>query len=584
MAHEPEINYSILPLVPNKHMLEVQCTIAQPITAGQILKLPAWVPGSYKIRDFAKNIVSLHAKNKDQDILVTKIDKHTWQCEPCKGPLTIHYKIYLGEFSPRGSYMDHHQVFITGAQIFLQVVGQEESQHDLAIAELAEKKYRAWKVATTMPVKKINKKGFGRYLAENYFAVIDHPIAIGSWQELDFTVQNIPHQIVLTGSVLKPDLERLTHDVAKICAQHAAMFGDNLPFEQYKFLVNIIPNGYGGIEYRACSVLECGSEQFPVINNNIITKDYRSLLGLFSHEYFHLWNVKRIKPQAFAQPDLTHEVYTKDLWICEGITSYYDDLALVRSKIIGTDSYLELLAATITRVFNLPGHTVQTLAESSFDAWIKFYQPDCNTPNVVVSYYTKGSLVALVLDLTIRQLSNNQHNLDQIMQAMWLWHAANPEKGFVPGDFEKLTCDITGLNLHKYFVAWIYGTEMLPLANIFAYVGIEYKLQAPEGTSLGVKLSDLKLTCVYTDSAAEVAGLMPQDELIAINNIKVTSKDLQTMLNRFSPGDEINIHVFRRGELLKFELILDKPIAECKLKVMDDATDVQQTMLRSWLS
>ena len=296
-----------------------------------------------------------------------------------------------------------------------------------------------------------------------------------------------------------------------------------------------------------------------------MTEGYRTFLGLCSHEYFHTWNIKRIKPAAFTPYDLTQENYTTLLWAFEGITSYYDDLALLRSGIIELKDWLELTAKAISAVQRTPGRQKQSLAESSFDAWSKFYRPDENTPNAVVSYYAKGALAALALDLTLRHQTTGKVSLDDVMLALWQRHGKTGI-GVGEEDIRLITEELSGLNLKRFFADTVHGTGELPLKKLLAHFGIKLEWETAKHPSLGIKTSgegsEIKLATVYDGGAAQAAGLSAGDLLLAIDGLRITPASIDKQLARRQPGDTIKVYAFRRDELMSFDVKLDSPTAD----------------------
>ncbi|MEO9136545.1 MAG: PDZ domain-containing protein, partial [Casimicrobiaceae bacterium] len=370
------------------------------------------------------------------------------------------------------------------------------------------------------------------------------------------------------------------------------------PFDRYLFQVTVVGDGYGGLEHRSSSSLLCRREELPASGQPGIGDDYLHFLGLASHEYFHSWNVKRIKPMVFAPYDLANENYTRQLWAFEGITSYYDDLALVRSGIIDPARYLELLGRAITSVLRVPGRHVQSIAESSFDAWIKFYRPDENSPNAVISYYWKGSLVALALDLTLRKSSRG--SLDDVMRELWQRHGRTgvgvPEDGV-----ERIVDELAGADMREFFDRYVHGTEDPPLEALLNSFGIEWHARAASGATdrggkpatgaaptcgLGAKIGpDLKLLTVYTGGPAEQAGLAPQDVLVAIDGIRASPDSVNALTMRRAPGEVVSVHAFRRDELLCVGLDLaSAPLDTCYLSLRTDVAQAASTLQNGWLA
>src|SRR5262249_40248150 len=308
--------------------------------------------------------------------------------------------------------------FFNGACLFLRPLGRDDHPCEVEILPPRGARARAWRIATSLRRRDAPAEGFGIYRAADYDELIDHPVEMGTFAFAPFEAAGVPHAIAISGRH-EADLDRLCKDLRRLCETHIELFRAPAPFKRYLFLVNTVGEGYGGLEHRASTALLCSRDELPRRRMRGVTETYRTFLGLASHEYFHAWNVKRIKPVAFTPYDLEREQYTSLLWAFEGITSYYDDLLLVRSGLISEQDYLEVLGRNITSLLRTPGRSHQTVSEASWDAWIKYYRPDENTPNAQVSYYLKGSLVALALDLTIRSRTRGRKSLDDVMRTLW---------------------------------------------------------------------------------------------------------------------------------------------------------------------
>ncbi|HWX01976.1 M61 family metallopeptidase [Collimonas sp.] len=568
------LSYSIVAADPAAHLFAVTLTIADPAAVGQIVALPAWIPGSYMIREFARNIVQIRAESNGRKIALRKIDKHSWQAAPCDGPLTLHYQVYAWDLSVRTAHLDQTHAFFNGTSVFLRVVGQEDVAHVVDIQRPQGEAYEAWRIATALPTLKAKRGAFGSYVAANYDELIDHPVEMGTFQLLSFKAHGVPHEMAITGNVPNLDLARLSADLKKICETQIAFFepagskfSKRAPMERYVFMTLAVGDGYGGLEHRASTALICARADLPVKGQPEMSDGYRTFLGLCSHEYFHTWNVKRIKPAAFAPYDLQVENYTPLLWLFEGFTSYYDDLMLLRSGLIDQAAYFKLIEKTVNGVLLGSGRHKQSVAESSFDAWVKYYRQDENAPNAIVSYYTKGSLVALALDLTIRSETKGKKSLDDVMRALWQkygrdFYADNAlsGRGVSEAAVEALFDEVTGLKLKRFFDRYVRATDDLPLAKLLAPTGIVVADQRKPGKpSLGVRIaysgSDCKLANVYHGGAGHRAGLSAGDVLVAIDGIRVPAK-LDVLLARYRVGDTITIHAFRRDELLVFSVRL----------------------------
>ncbi len=591
--------YSIVPVDPHAHLYEVSVTVVDPDPDGQRFRLPAWVPGSYLIREFARHFVAVRAEADGGEITLTKEAKDLWRAASCFGPLTVIAQVYAFDLSVRGAYLDGTRGYFNGACVFLCPVGREDAPCTVDIAP-PDSAFGEWQVATTLPVVAAPPYGFGRYRAANYDELIDHPVETGTFVTATFMAGGAQHDIAITG-YQHADLPRLAADLRRVCQWQIDLFGgvpdSSAPVDRYLFQVMAVGEGHGGLEHRASTSLICRRDDLPVPGIEKIGDGYMRFLGLASHEYFHTWNVKRIKPAAFLPYDLTREAYTRQLWAFEGITSYYDDYTLVRCGLIPPARYLEILGREITTLLRNPGRTTQSVADSSFDAWIKYYRRDENSPNAVVSYYVKGSLVALALDLTLRTRSGA--TLDDLMRALWLRHG-HPGIGVPEDGIEKVASELAGEDLGDFFTRFVFGTEELPLARLLAEFGIVLNLRAATGptdrggkaaagnvprNTLGAQVgSDFKLGHVFRGGPAGRAGLAAGDTLVAIDDLKVSHELLDSLLELPGFGKPVVVHAFRRDELRTFRMTLDAAPLDTAFLVLEPNPVATSTARRdAWL-
>ena len=610
----PPIRYRITPVDPNAHLFEVACTVADPDSEGQRFRLPVWIPGSYLVREFARHFVSVAAAGAGGPVAISKEAKDTWRAAPCAGPLTVTARVYAYDLSVRTAYLDATRGYFNGPSVFLCPDGRSGRACEVEIAPPAGGAFAAWRVATTLPSAGAAEFGFGAYRAADYDELIDHPVEMSAFAHVRFTAGGVPHDIAVSGRQ-RADLDRFARDLARVCQWQCDLFGGAAgaaaPFDRYLFQVAAVGDGYGGLEHRASTSLVCRRDELPQPGAAAIDDGYLNLLGLASHEYFHSWNVKRIKPAAFAPYDLARENYTRQLWVFEGFTSYYDDLALVRSGVIDAKRYLELLGRTITTVLRTPGRHAQSVAESSFDAWIKYYRQDENTPNAVVSYYTKGALVALALDL---QLRSRGTSLDQLMRTLWERHGRTGI-GVPEGRVEALACELGGPGLADFFARCVHGTEDPPLAALLGEFGVTFNLRPAEGGSdrggtpgkapdgathegpasaparerswLGGRFGsghEPKLVHVFAGGPLQQAGLSAHDTIVAVDGLRASSDALDRLVTRRAPGDPVEVHAFRRDELFTARVTLAAaPLDTCWL-ALADAADPDATSRRdAWL-
>lgn len=586
MTQPVPVQYTLRPVSPEAHLFEATVIVTHPAKDGQVFFLPAWIPGSYMIREFSKHIVEMEARAGGKPVALRQLEKNRWQAAPVKGALTLRYLVYAFDLSVRGAYLDGERGFFNGTSVFLAAEGYENEPCAVEIHAPEGKAYADWKVATSLPAVDIKKKsGFGGYQASSYDELIDHPVEMGEFQKVSFKACGVPHEFVVSGH-FQSDLKRLAEDTKKICEYQIKLFGEPAPFDRYVFMLFVGKDIYGGLEHRASTALVANRDDLPAPGATDIGDGYLKLLGLISHEYFHSWNVKRMKPAAFTPYDLNREGMTRLLWAFEGITSYYDDLTLVRCGLIDEKRYLGLVAETITGVQRGAGRMKQTLEQSSFEAWTKYYRQDENSPNSIVSYYTKGSLAALALDLTIRRDSNGKQSLDDVMRALWSKWLADG-KGLEEDEWEKIAIETTGLKLKPFFDLALRSTQELPLLELLKSQGVELKFEAAQGASdrggavdafagkpapltLGVKTAvdaaGIKLVQVLDGGAAQQAGLSGGDVVVAVD--KLRAYDLDKQLARLAAGDKIKLHAFRRDELMTFDVAPQAaPEDTCRLKL-----------------
>lgn len=587
MKTEP-ILYSLTPYDPAGHRFRIEMRIARPDPEGQELRLPAWIPGSYLIRDFSRQIETINARCSGKAVAITKTGNHSWRCAPCKGTLHVEYIVYAWDLSVRGAHFDETHAFFNGTSVFLCPTGLETSRCLLHLHPPAHA--RNWKVYTSLAVATgrsaaARRHGFGLYEAPDYDALIDHPVEMGTPQVARFTACGAEHELVFTGVLPNLDLKRITADVKKICESQIALFEPSTlraPFldsaDRYVFMTMVVGDGYGGLEHRSSTALMASRRDLPTIGRSEAGEAYQNFLGLVSHEYFHTWNVKRIKPAAFAPYDLSRENHTRLLWVFEGFTSYYDDLMLLRSGVIDQKTYLARLAKTISAVHRGPGRFKQSTADSSFDAWTRFYKQDENSPNALVSYYAKGSLIAAGLDMLIRRESQGQKSLDDVMRLMWTRYGRDFYQGGGAGIAEDampgLVQEATGVDASDFIARHAEGVEDVPLESLLASQGISLSWKpVSDAPTLDVRTrvvqNEVQLATVYEGGAGHEAGLSAGDVLVAVDGLRVTrDTNLEQILASYQAGQTVTLHVFRRDELRKFDALL-RPSAptECVLSV-----------------
>ncbi len=591
------IRYQITSANPASHYFDVRVAIDAPDPAGQAFRLPNWIPGSYKIRDFARNLLDLRAACGGEPVALAQLDKSNWRAAPCAGPLELSYRVYAKDLSVRAAHLDHTHGYYNGSSVFVEIVGRGDEPCEVSIERPAPDYCADWQVATALPRAGAEAFGFGSYRAADYADLIDHPVEMGTFTRIPFEACGVPHDVILTGR-FDCDDTRLAADLAKICEQHIRFFGEPAPMDYYQFQVLVVGDGYGGLEHRASTSLIASRKSLPRRGEGKVSDDYRDFLGLCSHEYFHTWNVKRIKPEVFEPYDLQREIYTPLLWAFEGITSYYDELALVRAGLIDDDGYLELLGQAMTRVARGAGRRRQSVAESSFNAWTKFYQQDENAVNAIVSYYTKGALIAACIDLQLRATTAGRASLDDVMRRLWqAWR--DGERGVAPRQIQALVNELAGVDLSPLLDAWIDGTGELPLPDLLQTVGVEVEARAasnaqdkggkpadgelPEA-AVGALLKDgefgIEIQRVDEGGAAQSAGLAAGDEIVAVDGLRLKLAAFELKLLRARPGDRWQVHAFRRDELHVFDIALQPaPATTVVLRASESAGEAR----RAWL-
>ena len=581
------ILYRLKPIDLAGHRFGVSVTIPEPKAQGQILTMPAWIPGSYLIRDFSRHVESIEAWSGRQRIALTKINNHSWRATKCRGPLHVNLVVYAWDLSVRGAHLDESHGFFNGTSVFLMAQGLENQACQLTILPPDGK--TGWNVFTSLPrlAGKTDRRGFGTYQAKDYDTLIDHPVEMGHPKRLHFKACGSEHVMIFTGVTPNLDLDRIAQDVKKICETQIRFFEPQTaraPFldsaDHYLFMTMVTGDGYGGLEHRASTALMAARKDLPTVGQGPAPEGYQTYLGLVSHEYFHTWNVKRIKPAAFVPYDLQRENHSRLLWLFEGFTSYYDDLLLLRSGVITQQDYFKALSKQITSVLSGPGRLKQSVADSSFDAWTRYYKQDENAPNAIVSYYAKGALVALALDLTIRVRSQSRKSLDDVMRHLWNvygrdFYQGHP-KGLDEGGFARAVAQATGVDVQEEVAAWTEGTEDLPLEELFATQGIKMQWKAAKSHPvLDVRLKAGSEGCIIASviegGTAHKGGLSAHDVILAIGGLRVDNKPagVDALLAHHQAGEIVPIHVFRRDELRCFDVTLTAPApVECHLELV----------------
>lgn len=567
------IHYHVTPSDLHGHLFEVALTIETP-NQQQRLWLPNWIPGSYLIRDFSKHIVGVYARRGKSPVTIDQISKNEWQLDihTADQPVTVHYQVYAWDLSVRSAYLDQKQGFFNNTSLCLAVAGQEQQPVTLTIDAPAQRP--EWKLATGMPRVSGEAYGFGDFKAENYDALVDYPVLMGDLTINEFIAHGIKHALVLSGRHYA-DTARITSDLARICEHQITLF-EEAPFTSYTFLTMVVGDGFGGLEHRNSTALLCSRKSLISAAQRGMTDDYQTFLSLCCHEYFHSWNIKTLKPQVFLPYQLDKESYTEQLWFYEGMTSYFDDYITHAAGIIDSERYLKVLGDTLARVERGIGQYQQSVTESSYLAWTKFYQQNENASNSIISYYAKGALIALCLDLTLRLQTDHQLTLAQVMRDLWQAYGKT-NKGTADDTVREFLKRYPGVDVDDLLEQALYGKSSLPVAALLENFGVTCRRFVPEddnssngksvdkpaSVNLGARYKStpqgVELLTVYHDETAHRAGLSANDKLIAIDHLQVSENNLKQILSRFKPGDEVTAHAFRRDELLTLTLTFEQP-------------------------
>ena len=560
------VHYTLTPDT-HRHIFAVRLSISGDFEDGVQVFMPNWIAGSYMLREFARHIVWLRAFNDlGEPIELSPTSQHSWHSAPFVGGLTIEYEVFAHDNSVRAAFLDTTTGFFNATSVCLCVQELADQMHTLMLHPpvTAQK----WQVATQLtPATDTPERGFGEYTAKDYDELADCPVRMGVLNWLTFEAEQIAHTVAISGDVPHLNATLLIEDMRAICTAHLNLFAPtdsnehNAPFDSYLFLIDARATGYGGLEHRSSTALLTTRTSLPNLDDNAHTrrKAYTDLLGLISHEYFHTWNVKRIKPAAFVPYDLTEPTDTSLLWFFEGVTSYYDDLILYRTGILDETQYFKVLEQHIHQVMQRSGAQQQTVTQAGYYAWSKYYQPTENTPNSHVSYYTKGALIALCLDLFIRHNSQHTHSLDDVMRS--LWHtfgrdfyelSADKRRGVQLADIQKHIEQFTPISVYHLLHVALLTTQPLPLNLLLVAHGLHLKYTRPTQPEFGASFKKTEqgwlVERVFTNGMAQRASLAPQDILIAINGHAISEKP-DDSLRDWKHTRRLTAHYWRDGVL-----------------------------------
>jgi predicted metalloprotease with PDZ domain len=595
------VHFCVEAFDPHAHLWRVTLRIAKP-ARSQILSLPVWIPGSYMVREFSKHLQHFQATQNGKACAIEQLSKCSWQLTCITGkPLEIGYEIYAFDNSVRASWLDAQRGFFNPSVLCVRVQGQENQAHSLTLqTSRCEALKDVASAAIACKISKTTKPSLSQnsYWFDSYDHLADTPFEIGNFWRGSFKVHGVVHEWVVSGATPSFDGQRLLADTKKIAQAHIKFWhgaDGKPPFQKYVFMLHAVDEGYGGLEHGSSTALICSRRDLPRMAVPTQPQGYTTLLGLISHEYFHAWNVKRLKPKEFLSYDYSQENYTQMLWFFEGFTSYYDDLALRRADLIDNAQYLRLLSKAVNQVQQTPGRKIQSVAQSSMDAWVKYYRQDENTPNATVSYYTKGALVALCFDLSLRAgvKSRKTTSLDHVLR--WLWVHSQAEKpghgGITEKDFAIALQALSGRSYAKEIAAWIHGTEDLPLQTLLAAHGCNLTLE-PAATRtmaqrMGVRVNEssghLVIKTVLRGSLAESAGLAANDELLAVNHWRIHQLEDLTLLCGDAPQAVLTVARDKRLLNLSMRLPPQSGDVSASFTLHGVAGECADKRLNAWL-
>jgi predicted metalloprotease with PDZ domain len=580
---------------PHTHLLEVEIHVKRGLRAWpkeDVLIMPVWTPGSYLVREFERHVQDFAATDASgQPLQWEKIDKNSWRVKTNLMPeWRVTYRVYANELSVRTNELNSDHAFWNNAALLMYLQGFLEEPSTLQI--LAP---QPWKVATGLPVEPGAKNTFR---AENFDVLYDSPVEVSNFKTLAFEVKGVPHRIVIDGEG-NYDAEKMRADVKKIVETESAIMGGEIPYHDYTFILHLRANAGGGLEHLNSTALGYPRFGFHAARSGGSNsaspfagqseRDYNGFLSLVAHEFFHLWNVKRIRPDALGPFDYTKENYTKVLWVAEGITDYYADIALRRAGLVSDGDFLAGEASAIQSLQNTPGRLEQSAEESSFDTWVKFYRQDENSTNSQISYYDKGALLGLLLDLEIRKRSNGAKSLDDVMRYLYT-EFFKQKRNYGPDDFQKACELMAGSSLEKFFASYVRGREELDYNAALAVAGLRLdtgeaaRPQAYLGADLAQEGDRLMVRRVYAGSPAYEQGLNTGDQIVALNNMRVNKNFFDARLEEKHPGDPVSLTIFRTDDLSTLLIKLGaRSYAPYRIIPVAQPTDEQKRNYQAWL-
>ena len=568
-----KLTYHLSMPQPNSHYFAVKIDVQENTAAAQEFKLPVWTPGSYLVREFSKNLNQVRAIDaQGKELTVKKKAKNAWEVQ-CNGAAsyTVFYEVYAFELSVRTPYLDNTHGFVAGAGVFMYT---EETRNQLGVLKIYP--HASFKKVSTAlaPADFKSEPGCQSFVFKDYDQLVDSPIEIGNQQEFSFMAAGVRHRVAMYGEA-NYNIAELQRDMAKVVESATAVFGSN-PNQDYLFIVHNVTDGQGGLEHLNSCVLSVSRWTYTGSN-------YLGFINLVAHEYFHLWNVKRIRPIELGPFNYDQECYTSLLWVMEGITSYYDELLLLRAGFYTKADFLNKLQSQINYVEGSPGSRVQPVAHASFDAWIKAYRPNENSSNTTMTYYSRGAVIGAVLDAYLIQRSKGKQSLDGFMQLLYQKYALDLKRGFSETEFEQELANYCGEDMHAFFTQYVNGTAIIPYQKYFEPMGLKVTDQTSTLTNFGAALEPgevLKVRTVRSGSAAEDAGISVGDEILACDGFRIDKAGLENKYNNLQPGVSMELLLARDGKLFSTKCVMKtyaKPQFSLQIK------DLNAPLLTYWL-
>lgn len=558
LAFGASVRYRLSTPKPQNHYYHVEMELEGFKEKVLQVKLPVWAPGSYLVREFAKNVDLVKAFDEEgNEVAVSKVNKNTWSINKGKKKkITVRYEVYAFELSVRTSFLDMTHGFVSGSGVFMYVDNYKDLPGEVEI-----KLYPTFKKITTPLTEKgegVTQDGTKVFHFENYDKLVDSPIEIGNHEVFSFEASGVNHEVAMYGQG-NYDVEKLKVDMAKIVTAATAVFGQN-PNKKYTFIVHNVVDAQGGLEHAESCVLSVNRWSYS-------EGQYLGFLSLVAHEYFHLWNVKRIRPIELGPFNYDEENYTSLLWVMEGFTSYYDELILRRAGYYSEEQYLSKLFNTINYVEGSPGARVQPVAHASFDAWIKAYRPNENSRNTTMTYYTRGAMLASILDAMIIDKYIGKKCLDHFMQTLYDTYYMNKKRGFTRDEFKKELEDFIGVDLTQFFADYVDGTEIPDFNSYFSKVGVSVNYVGSPAPTVGMSLKSsggkVIVQGIQAGSSAENAGLSVNDEILGCNGFRAEQGALESYFRTVKTGESLEILFAREDQLFSTEIIVsdyEKPV------------------------